>query len=359
MNIITAENWRKKFITVVLVIFITAGLSMAGCHIDKNKDDIGNISFSSDGKKLLFERKNGTRPKMIQVYDLSTGELSAYQSPPDEVWKEARYSFEGKHIVLCIIPRKEKHYDINDMQIAIMDLDGKNVRKITHTSGPKIHPTFSHSGNAVIFAKGKVRESGRTPAAGFDIYEVDIKTGGETRLTWFDIFSLLPPPFELPDEKTIMFSAYGMPGLPRDLESKDNSYLVKKGDKKPPYPFIIPDSRNPLISDGNNTKKPLVSRDGKTIIFQAVALRPNSRYADAHQFFEYSRSGKYRRLTYLPPSQIWSADLSPDGQYLAVVYDPIHDESESKGVAICNLNNGTYWAVALPDEPLRILNQFQ
>jgi hypothetical protein len=73
--------------------------------------------------------------------------------------------------------------------------------------------------------------------AGFDIYEVDIRTGEETRLTWLNIFSLLSPPLEFPDGETFVFSAYGIQGLPHDLDRKDNSYMVKKGDKKLPYPF--------------------------------------------------------------------------------------------------------------------------
>ena len=47
---------------------------------------IRNVSFSPDGKKILFNRRNVDRTSMIHVYDLETGELIAYQSPVGEEW---------------------------------------------------------------------------------------------------------------------------------------------------------------------------------------------------------------------------------------------------------------------------------
>ena len=88
--------------------------------------------------------------------------------------------------------------DPANWQIAIMDPDGKNVKKITNTPGLKIYPSFSHSGRKIIFARADViRESGHTPAADYDVYEVDVETGRETRLTQFRFFR---------DVKTILFS---------------------------------------------------------------------------------------------------------------------------------------------------------
>jgi len=74
--------------------------------MDKGKQDIiREISFSPDGKKIIFDRRNAGSASMIHVYDLSTGELSAYQSPEGEKWGDARYSFDGKHIVFIVMPR--------------------------------------------------------------------------------------------------------------------------------------------------------------------------------------------------------------------------------------------------------------
>jgi Tol biopolymer transport system component len=341
----------------VLILFRSAYTHITGAarrDQAKIKDNIEYISFSSDGRKILFDRTKGKEPCMINVYDLENNELCAYQSPSSEKWSMARYSPDGKHIVLCITPRNGELLQPGKTQIAVMDPDGRNVRAITNSSHQKVHPTFSQSGDRVIF--GKRNDDPNNPAS-FDIYEVDMNSGKEMRLTWFNMFCPLSPAFELPDRETILFSAYGMPGLPSELKGKDNSYMVKKGDKVSPHPFVIPDKNNPLLDDRNNTKKPLISKDGTLIVFQGVALRPNSKYADADQFFKYSKTGIYQRMTYLPASTIWSADLSYDGKYLAVVVQLLHDRTETKKIALCSLDEGTYRMIDLPDYPVRIINQ--
>lgn len=293
-----------------------------------------------------------------------TNELSAYQPAPDEKWSEARYSFDGRHIVFSITPLSGKVPVYGHKRPAVMDPDGKSIWIIPNSSDAKQYPTFSHSGDKIICAKFICSEiNGKKKMEGWDIFEVDIHTGSETRLTWFNFFTLLSPPFEFPDGKTIVLSAYGVPGLPHELDSKDNSYMVKKGDKQRPYPFIIPDRRSPLLDDTNNTRIPLVSSDGKRIFFKGNALKPRKlkwqlrTYGDGDQFFEYTSDGKHRRVTYLPISLIWSADLSPDGKYLAVVHALVSDGRECKRIAICSIKDGSYKIINLPEQPSRIINQ--
>ena len=175
----------------VLVITILVSTSIGGCMIVKDmsnekKDFIRSISFSPDGKKLLFSRIKTGELHRIQVYTMETGDLAVYQPPEGERWIQARYSFDGKRIVFIAMPLIECKEDLDNAQVAIMDVDGKNVRKITNTPGLKIYPSFSHTGKKIIFARPAViRKSGRTPAGDYDVYEVDVVTGRETRLTYF------------------------------------------------------------------------------------------------------------------------------------------------------------------------------
>jgi len=334
---------------------------IVGCaKIDevKNEDNINYISFSADGKKLLFYRHKNNGPCQIQVYDLKNHELCAYQSPSNEMWTMARYSFDGNHIIMSVIPFEGNRLNLGNMQIAIMDPDGKNFRKITNSYGTKIYPTPSHSGDKIIYAKAaSIRKKGRTPAADYDIYEVDIGSGEETRLTWLNIFSFLSPPFEFPDGETIIFSAYGVPGLPDSLDSKDNSFIVKKGDKKRPYPFVIPDGVS--ISNRNNTRNPLVSMDGKHVYFQALAMNPDGIHGEGDQYYEYFDDGAPRRITSNPRfirfTRILSAALSPDNKYLA----SICDNNGEKSIVICNVNDSTCKTIILPDYPSYIINQIK
>ncbi|HEX7415599.1 MAG TPA: hypothetical protein VF305_00255, partial [Smithellaceae bacterium] len=90
----------KKILTVIIAMLVC----FTGCAtMDKEKQDIiRSISFSPDGKKILFDRRKDDKPYMIHVYDLITGELSAYRSPDGEDWHIARYSFDGKRVVFTI-----------------------------------------------------------------------------------------------------------------------------------------------------------------------------------------------------------------------------------------------------------------
>jgi hypothetical protein len=186
---------RKLRITTVLFISILIVIwSLTGGYVDsidakkelKEADSIDEISFSPDGKKIIFNRRKGESPNFIHTYDLETSEMVQYQSPVGEIWSMARYSFDGGEIVFVTVPRGKKYIEHDKAQLAVMDTDGSNVRIITNTDAYRACPSFSHSGRNIIFSRSDViRISNRTRAGGYDVYEMDVKTGQETRLTYF------------------------------------------------------------------------------------------------------------------------------------------------------------------------------
>lgn len=349
------------FMVSVLFVFL---LSVGGCTTEtntKDKDFINYISFSPDGKKILFDRRKGEGPYMIQVYDLENGELSAYQSPLNEQWSMARYSFDGKQIVFSVIPRLEKKLDLANMQLAIMDPAGKHVRKITSSSGPKIYPSFSHSGTRVIYARADaVRESGHTPAADFDIYEADIATGTENRLTKFRFFQVSPP-YYLPDDKTFIFSGESFRSYPGVADSdfkalqrlreeykskyQENTIFLMRGKEKTLEPYIK------FFHYSNN---PLLSEDGELLFFQGNG-EPETR-GGWTQYYLHSLNGRHRRITYLKASTVWSGGVSSDGKWIGAVYN-IGPKFEIRRIVIYSVQDGTRRDIELPDNPSRIINE--
>ncbi len=384
IQIISMQNVKKKrlikktlkmlFITIVTVLVSTP---MGGCaNMDKDKektDAIRCIRFSPDGRKILFDRRNAGRPSMIHMYDLETGELSAYQAPVGERWGQARYSFDGKRIVLIAMPLIGGKDDPAHWQIAVMDPDGKNMKKITNTTGLKIYPSFSHSGRKIIFARADViRTSGRTPAADYDVYEVDVETGRETRLTHFKFFEMSEP-YYYPDDKTFVFwgeSPFAYPAIPnsdrnpavmkkinQELRSKYqyNSIYVMQANEKELKPYLVmPEYLKQFkhyFANFEASRRPSLSADGSVLVFESTGYKPDGS-AMGHQLYQYSADGNHRQITHYPLNTIWAQAVSHNGELLAVV----HGEQRKNTIVIYQVKDGTSREITLPDQPSRIIN---
>jgi len=385
---------RPYFFCFILVTFLFLSTNIGCATANQGKYDfITGISFSPDGKKILFARSHVGLPSMIHVYNLETGELSAYQSPPGEQWDFARYSFDGKHIVFITVPllieyRNDPAHsqitvqDLANMQIAIMDSDGKNVRKITNTTGFKVYPSFSHSGRKIIFARADViRTSGRTPAGDYDVYEVDVETGRETRLTRFKFFQMSNP-YYFPDDSTFIFWAEhprsypGISDVHRGMDSKSvreirdkidkineelqskyqkNSIYVMQANEKELKPYLVmPEYQKKFkmyVAGSEYSKWPSLSADGSVLIFVAHGYKSDGS-ATGEQLYQYSSDGNHRCITHLP-ADIWDEAVSPNGELVAV----IHSHAPSiYNIVIYQIKDGTSRDITLPDQPARIIN---
>jgi Tol biopolymer transport system component len=353
----------------VMSFFMAFMLQIQGCSASNNintKDKISSISFSPDGKKILFNRSLGEQPNLIHVYHLETGELSAYKPPEGEVWFYGRYSLDGKKITFTLVPLKPggQYLDTNNAQIAVMDPDGKNVRKITNTTGYKRNPSFSYSGKKIIFVRsGLVWKKFESAHAGLDdVYEVDVDTGQETALTQYSFTSLMSPPIYFRDDNHFIFSSLlpsRFPGVPEseynnkmeEMEKKyhDNRiYMIRRNDIAPLKPYV---------EFNKSSYYPVLSADGASFAFSAQAYKADGS-GDWDRFFLYSPDGKHQCITDLRASSLTSAALSYDGKRLAMVYTP-RDESASLGekIIIYNVQDGKKRDITLPENPALIINQ--
>ena len=304
------------FITCVTMILLT---STGGCFamIDV-KDSISNLSFNHDGKKVVFDRCRGGSCQ-IQVYDLESGELAAYQSPKNERWTMGKYSYDGKRITFSVIPIDSKgNLNLGEMQIAVMDADGKNYQKVTTGPGAKLYPTFSHSGMKILYAcAARIREKGKTPAAQYDAWEVNLETGEQTQLTFFEYFYMSNLTYFPDDERFIYYGSRpgvyeGMRSYPDEeafrvkmgeLERQGKriaGVVVMKGKELLPNPYKFPPQTFP--------GKPLLSEDGSRMIYQKSHSGDFYLYSeDEHKFVH--RAGS-----------VDSASISMDGKYLGICY---------------------------------------
>lgn len=375
------SNLQKKFLlNIAALISAVTILSLGGCATVQSKeikDTIDHLSFSHDGRKVLFDRCRADSCQ-IQVYDLETGELSAYQSPPNERWTMARQSYDGKKIVFATIPMGEEYLDLSGMQIAVMDVDGKNYKRLTSGHFPKLYPTFSHSGKKVLYVKAsRMRKQGRTPASGYDAWEVDIETGENTRLTFFEYMFMASVVYFPLDEKFLYHASgpFAFPGL--DLtkyDAKDHLKMIGEEALKRNTPLggiltmkrgeLYPERPYNLFEKGHPPTLPMLSKDGRHLYFEAEGM--------AGQFFHYSPDGKHRLIANI--GSFYTAAISPDGDLLGT--------SGSESIDINRVQDGNHcrvivfqgavqrnknWDYAikknpqkikiLPEWPIRMLNQ--
>lgn len=371
MNRTVPNILMKKVVLCCITTFIlmTLMISMGGCSaMLDDKDTISELSFSHDGKKVVFDRCRNEGCQ-IQVYDLETGELAAYQSPKNERWTMGKYSYDGKKIAFSVIPIKPKGgLELGEMQIAVMDADGKNFRKVTTGHGAKLHPAFSHSGKKVLYARAAhIREKGRTPAAQYDAWEVDLAMGAETQLTFFEYYYLGYLTYFPDDERFIYWGE--MPGVvdgvgPLDESNFKNKMIalgrkgisiagvaVMKGKEQTSSPYqSFPNESFP--------QRPLLNKDGSVMIYEK---------SHSGDFYLYSDDGNHRRVC--RAGSVDSVAISPDGEFFGT--------NRSSEIFITRVSDGVpYRAVfvrrfqdwddkvrknpslrLLPEQPLRIINR--
>jgi TolB protein len=191
--------------------------------------------FSPDGKKIIFasshldpkakdqyaeeyrqrdeDRKSGRRRRYKWDFD---PHLDIFEANPDGSGlrrltdasgydAEGSYSPDGKHIVFCSNRGGEEN-----LELYIMDRDGKNVRQLTHAPGCyNGGPFFSPDGKRVIF------RSDRKKKDHLQLYVINADGSGERALT-DDLNWVQWGPYWYKDSKHIVYAGanHNVPGRP-------------------------------------------------------------------------------------------------------------------------------------------------
>ena len=370
---------RKVVLSVIiLILFLSLLPSTGGCMSilpSKDNDSISNLSFSHDGKKVVFDRCRNEGCQ-IQVYNLETGELAAYESPHNERWTMGKYSYDGKRITFSVIPIKPNDdLELGKMQIAVMDADGKNYKKVTTGPGAKLYPTFAHNGKKILYAcAARIREKGRTPAADYDAWEVDLGTGEQKQLTFYEYFNMGNLTY-FPDDERFIF--YGdRPSVFEGMRAYPNeeAFIAKMGELKRQgksiggvvvmkgKELVIPNPYNNYPPE-TFAKKPLLSKDGSVMIYEK---------SQSGKFYLYSADGNHRLAG--EGGSIDAAAISPDGNLLSMIsvgmlikIFTIKDSEIQQNLYLsCTPRKITNWNIPpnykkffkmIPEEPSHIINR--
>jgi len=284
-----------------------------------------------------------------------------YNKPYSKGW--AVYAFAGERIEdFSVLTRATTHriksspaFSRDGKQIAfvsghgthrniyVMNADGSNVRQLTHDYNENPQPagkdlitmrfngapSFSPDGKRIIFKRSAVQRQKPKHLADpmepsrWDIYEVEIATGRERRLTNFAFYGISEP-FYLADGKRFIFSAdfRTTHGPETGLTEKfHDTYRRNYGNNTI---FIMDGEKNvlkPAFVNGNESSAPRVSSND-TILFTSTKKSKSRISYFYNEPFIY-RDGKIRQLG---ESHIglFTHAISPDGSLILYRSDRWH-----------------------------------
>ncbi len=259
-----------KQILIIILILGFYGYAQA-LGPDQNRIHTEDFSLSPDGNRILFSLSRGSSFSDLASYEISTETVKTFKLSGSDYYLEPVFSPNGKEI--CFVAGKR----LKGSNIYILDYETGNMRQITHTESAYPErkgqfntnnlPNFSPDGKKVIFCRSGVvleRANGNLMTTDWDIFEVDILTGTERKLTNQKFFTIRRP-YYLPDGKQFVFSASisdNKSGVgPKDFREYEKLY---KGNEI----FIMDGKANelkPAFINGDMSSHPSVSGDGDVV----------------------------------------------------------------------------------------------
>jgi Tol biopolymer transport system component len=339
---------RIKFACGLLIVFLLLGKGGFMQGISEAAGDTCNyvmnaIKFSNDPDKLLFRYrcKGLNNPNYWAIYEFSSTRAYNFdvlnKSTKNAINDSPAFSRDGK--LITFVAGQDNHRNI-----FVMNADGSNVRQLTHdyNENPKEvgkdiftirlneSPSFSPDGKRIIFKRSAVKRlkakniyDPMLPSR-WDIYEIEIETARERRLTNYE-FYLISQPFYHPDGKRFIFSANLLINASSMESGIDRKARDRYWDKYKENTIFIMDGKSntlqPVLKNGPHSDEPRMAYDG-VILFRSKINEHDKlppRGPSYYDLFVY----KENEVTRLMNSrfEIFDIDISPCGEKAAFLYD--------------------------------------
>jgi len=264
--------------------------SLSNLYRPVPRPTIERPEFSADESKLAFTICS---PCMIAICTIAT-ERSVLLSP------EAGASifdptFDPRSDSVAFVRSRKLPDGDWDYQIATSRLDGSRLTFLTSSDTQKRSPAYSFDGGKILFeAKGRCLRD-RTKYCGADVYEIDLETRKEKRLTDFQALQLAPVSF-LPGNSKIVLTAYG------SVYSRTKGFAervnVEKayGDKNRVFTVALdePDRLVGLVAGTPTATSPVALPTGEIAFMSRVNEYDGVKAGYVHDVFLYGATGARR-----------------------------------------------------------------
>lgn len=326
-------------------------------------------NFSPEGRKIIFHYQTLAWAKMA-TYDLATGEVFKYDKIGISRCLFPAYSRDGTQIVFL---GASENGGVRN--IYLINPDGDGLRKLTNysekiyrkgevtvqdivegESGPQnfiIAPSFSPDGKHILYAKSTRARKRAPPLSGvmnadWDIYELEIATGKERRLTDYNFYDISWP-YYLADGKRFIFAGEG-PVKPGSLDFREYEKRYGKN-----YIMIMEGRKNelkPVLMNQDNSGRPSVSyKDDILFISRTDQMDGFKENPVAYHDLFLHRKDKITRLTKMQ-DDIRLAHIAPDGERIVFLIKNKNNEGES--IWLIKSDGSVLSEIKIPKEKLDI-----
>lgn len=316
-----------------------------------------SLSVHPNSEEILFlEFKPNELPSVSRLlrYHLKTGELRYYDLAKEYVYLDASFSPSGKYIVMRRAPNVQGNEDVKrqayaNSEIVMMNSDGTDLKVIPLKAGLKMAPVMSHDDKHIAYWRATQRPDGsKSFAAGFDVWEVDLRTGKEQPFAGIyeffsggqlqylkDDFSLLinsdtPMSVNMPGRNQGNFSIWQY-----EYEKKNKGshiYLLQRGNN-----YLS----EPLITEVNYPIRGSVDQYAN-IFFEGQNPKIS--------FFRKSSENKLMQWDY--PWRILGNALeiiaAPNGFFVAFIFNYYDAFTTQRGIALFNITDETWTQLNIP-----------
>lgn len=315
--------------------------------------NILTISISPDGSQILFDGCGHKEYPACTIYrfDRDKNRLFRYlPRTPHESLYGGRYSPSSNLIAFSLLPVDDAGNDVfEDSQIALMQQDGTGFRVVTESKGLKTQPAISYDEKQLAFFKSEMSSAGsplrkqRTRALKYDLFNLNLFTGKETRLTKYEFYGAGNAYFTR-DNKKILFE--GDSPMSQDYVDKDKHLSIL--DKKENIIFTravdgsdANEELFPYFTYSKGSRMPVFIKDG-SLVFRGLE---DKRFI---HYFKRSPDGKLDEISGKELGEVTGEDGkslivvrgmtgTPDGRLLAILN--YNQESNQRYIRVLDLSS--------------------